>query len=413
MLFDVDSLTSKMGVNDQAYIDTHGLYDDIPTLIQRYDNMKTNFDPGVRIYNVYHNGLEITTVSSSSDPNLQCPAGSVRIPNNASEMAQKNYRKYRCIDESQLTRFQYETSLDVQYGIEPAVVMWCTNPQYINEGCNTGCACVVRYDALDDWHDYVNVIVQEIGNFKHYIVYNENAASQWFDMTPIINIYEGYLSDADVDIWIEWYAHMFLTSLQAIGNSGKIYVSTDGLWEPPGTPSGAPYHMGTKRLLDGFWNILNTQVDWYLAVHPYKNVTDPSMYSMATLPNVFDYQANQIMNRFNVSIDDVYNYPPVYMAASEQGWFLVTGYTQQQVYSNLCVFHDFMVNHYYMLWATHFHLQMTDVNDQYGFIKDYNDITMSNPTNDPAYDIWAATNPDNWNVNSNNYCCVNFELGCP
>lgn len=299
-----------------------------PAVLAERSRKLAGFGAAYVQYNLFWSEIETAGVASSERP-LACPAGHQMVPGSEAERVQRGYHRFRCIEAGKLARYDTLFRRDREHGFQSGVVLWSSPPVYRNRGCAGspgaigGQSCAPRGDAMDDFEDYVNLVAARWngreGKVSHFILWNENAAPEWFDLSPIAAKTD--LSPEAIERRIDTYAEMLRrahAALQRHQTAALLYVSTDALWA-----SGLrPGHIGSRRLLDGLWARLGLDYSWSVAVHPYGRVEAPApkgIYTYANLDRVARHQEKHLRAR---GVTNPESWPQMRMLASEQGWGL-------------------------------------------------------------------------------------------
>ncbi|MEK7480135.1 MAG: DUF5722 domain-containing protein [Patescibacteria group bacterium] len=375
-----------------------------------------------REYNIFWSGFESGGPVSSLTP-LQCPVGTILVPANESERVTKGYHRYRCLQTGTIDHFDRLLKQDARYGLQSVAILWSAPSVYRYSGCTGGPnggstlydGCVPRDDAMDDWEDYVNFLAARYnggayGKIYHYIIWNENSNSLWFDYSPVVRN-RGVQSQEDINKSVQKYADMLRRAYAAIArhDTGVVLdVSTLQSWTPPPVGTNEVSDFGTKTLLDGLWNILGTSIDWSLAVHPYGEPIElplTSAYVFSNLSQVADYMAQKLRER---GITDTQNHPQAWMIASEQLPFdpnITDGAYRAR---NMCIAYDYALKTPGLTTVTNSYTS----DSRYWYIPGTVLPDFSNISSVPTGQAVMAMSPGVWGKNDTNYCCVNAGVGC-
>lgn len=106
---------------------------------------------------------------------------------------------------------------------------------------SSGCSCVPADAYLDDYQDFVRYLGDSVntdqGRFSHYIVFNEAANSNWFDLSPRVDVTK-VASSEDQALWVSIYADLIRRTVAAAQQPALVYASTDRWW---GVSSSIPH----------------------------------------------------------------------------------------------------------------------------------------------------------------------------
>lgn len=377
---------------------------------------------GVREYNIFWSGFESSGIASSPTQ-TQCPADTVLIPANESERVAKGYHRYRCLQTGTIDHFDRLLKQDAKYGLQSVAILWSAPSIYRYSGCTGGPSgngmlydgCVPRDDVMDDWEDYVNFLAARYnggayGKIYHYIIWNENSNSLWFDYSPVVRN-RGVQTQDEVNKSIQKYADMLRRAHTAIArhDTGVVLdVSTLQSWAPPPVGPSDVSDFGTKTLLDGLWNILGTSIDWSLAVHPYGEPIElplTSAYVFSNLSQVGDYMAQKLRER---GITDPQSHPQAWMIASEQLPFDVNITDGNYRAKNMCIAYDYALKTPGLTTVTNSYTS----DSKYWYIPATVLPDFSNISSVPTGQAILAMGANVWGKNDTNYCCVNAGVGC-
>ena len=257
--------TTQIGLNDQARSDTL----DAITLNARMQAQQNDFEPLVRIYNVYWSGIE-SNIMSDTNP-IQCPTGTTMYPATQQEMTQMRYNKYRCMTDASITGFQNTFSINRQFGLQNAVVLWTSPQQYIDPNCQgvggtiRQLPCVPMDQFESDWQDWMTFVSNNF-DVDHIIIWNEVASNMWFDYTPNIAV-SGPYGQQDIDLWNNKILRMMNLARAALSTNHLLYISLDQLMTPPIDQTRG--HIGSQIVLQSMINQVGLQYNWSIACHFY------------------------------------------------------------------------------------------------------------------------------------------------
>ena len=292
-----------------------------------------------------------------------------------------------------------------------------------------GCSCVPTDAAMPDYRDFALYMVTEIpeagsNEFTHFIVSNEVANSIWHDMSPEIDVTQP-LTSSDQQKWIDKYVSMMRAFIDVVGSKSLVYTSIDRWFGVPPVLTDwhiGRVHMGSKNLLIGLWNALGTSYPWAIASHVYGDVDAHEFngengiveaLTFATVNDLAAFQRQQLQRVSPSLSDDPAVTPQMVIAATEQGvQNTVTGESDRAKY--ICQAYAQTKASPNLFWVA-FNDFQTDGSDTWGLVSnDVDDILSSDSTSkDLAYAAYRATNDLAWGIDSQNYCCVTFQLGCP
>lgn len=420
--------TSKQGVSE------HDFFISVSQDVKLARNTKMH-QWGVKYkqYNVWWSKLE--TQRSSAVP-MNCPVGTVLIPDNEASRVALGYKKFHCYSKTELDNYDFIFNLNYRNGVQSGVVLWSSPTVYQHSQClgfNFGGVylkdgCVPRDDAMDDFEDYVNLLSSRYnggsgGKISHFIIWNENSSPDWFDYTP--NVSKSDRSEAAIEKRINKYVEMLKRSHSAIQrhqHDSLMYVSTDQLW-------GAWIHdgnFGVKRLLDGIWEKLGTEYSWSVAVHPYGNVQDSpgnSIYTFNNLEMVAEYQVTQLMKR---GVTQPLSYPQSLLIASEQGWGFRPSDPQSRAKQaqQLCLAHQKVTSMNQVVAVAHNYFHSVEPGENqsggssiqgeffglipYGIPADLTGVEST--LTGRAY--ISTFNEELWGKSNNHFCCEQHRVGC-
>jgi len=301
-----------------------------PAVLAERSRRLGQFGAGYVQVNLFWSELESANAGSSPTP-LPCPTGHRMEPASEAERVRLGFHRFRCIEAAKLARTDALFRRDRLYGFQSGAVLWSSPPAYRDPAC-AGTpgpigkqSCAPRPDAMDDFEDFLNLVASRWngrdgrGKLSHFILWNENAAPEYFDVSPAASHTD--LSPAAVALRLDTLAEMMRRAHAALTrhqHASLLYVSTDALWA-----SGLrPGHLGSRQLLDGLWQRLGTDYSWSVAVHPYGRVDAPapdSVYTYANLGMVARHQEERLRAR---GVAHPERAPQMQLIASEQGWGL-------------------------------------------------------------------------------------------
>lgn len=335
-------------------------------------------------------------------------------------------------------------NLDKSIGAQNAAILYSAPAFYRDPNC-TGFifgkdvikgGCVPMDQFMDDYEDFVTMLVLRYPTLVHFIVWNEVASAGWMDCSPHIPNRAGTngsnpLSSEQFQYWVAKYAALVKKTAVALERQARIamiWTSNDRLWERPHQKEKQPLHTGVKPFLDRLWPLLaNESFIWSLAVHPYDpgNPADssefapghhPQAYTFATLPEVVKYQRNQVVRYKGLNPDtDGHSYTLLY--ASEQGWPYPACCADRIRGRNICSAHSLSLSLPEVVAVTHNYFQDSPGGSEqggqdYGLIAGNISAALDNGTHYPTYAAYLSTSPDVWGSNDQHYCCDQWRLGC-
>lgn len=437
------------GVDDEAYLNY--LYAHNPSLLQeRTLNTKQYFNASMRRYNFFWNNFE--PQPSSNNSNLQCDSNNfIKVPINEQDRINRGYNNYHCYGKSAIEMYDTFMKLDKEINVISGAIMYTTPEWSRYNGC-TGFpfgntmykfGCVPREDVMNDWMDYCNFISERYNNdnntsifnkLSYFVIWNEVGNAGWMDYSPILpNRVDNTnpINTTQIQMWQTKYTDIFRycdTGIRKQGRTGMLsLISTDHFWDQPKQQNGDILSIGEKVMIDGMWENIGLELDWGIAVHPYDdgNPEDnlwnsQSIYTFDTLRNVVNYQKNILINKFNVSKNNVDSMPQALLWASEQGWPINNGtilYDPTRA-RNICYAQNLSLSLGSQIIATtHNYFAVTpdqglQGGDQFGLLPvQCGDVLNGCPTS-TTFQAYLATNNVNWGKNNDNYCCVNWKVGC-
>ncbi len=180
-------------------------------------------------------------------------------------------------------------------------------------------------------------------------------------------------------------------------------------------------HIGTENLLLGLWDKLGVDVDWSLALHVYGDADAKEFnmenkvvraYTWRTVNEVAAWQLEHLKIALDKSSSSytVETAPHRFLACTEQGQ-QASQYPDTERAKWLCQAANYTAGVKDVLFYSHNNFQ-SDGGDDFGFIKSV-EADLSNAMTSITYQAMAAAKIGVWKVDSNNYCCVNWQLGCP
>lgn len=292
---------------------------------------------------------------------------------------------------------------------------------------------------LDSWEDYVNTLVNRwhapwgsgLPRISGMVIWNEVQSQGWADPSPIIrNRYNGTgWSPSEYQLYASMLANITLAMARASSrwmDDMTLWLSTDHFMTPPPLNKGDVMHIGLTDLLQYLFPLLNTSINWSVAVHPYdagdprQNLTSQGIYTFATLrENVAAQQCTNLQQYSGVAPDLCWEYPQTQMWASEQGWpFNNVTMNKTLQARNICYAHGLSMAQ--GLWAvTHNFFQGSAPSSQ-GDAGDFSLIDelpvvsadLSTGPGHDTYDAYMATAPGVYGVRSDHYCCTRWGWGC-
>ena len=294
----------------------------------------------------------------------------------------------------------------------------------------SGCSCVPKDEFMPDFQDFAvflgnDLMNGEAGRFKHFVVWNENANSVWFDLSPTISTISP-ITPADQQLWINKYAAMISAFSDSVPSDSYVYASIDRWFGVPPvltTWNIGRVHIGSENLITGLWDVLGTKTDWSLALHPYGSLYAQefnfenqivSAYDAATISDVAAFQRQQLQRIDPSALTDPNDTPQLVIALTEQGFPSSDPENSPDGQAlKICQFHDIVIDVPGLYYVAHNDFQNSG-SDQYGLVPADIDPTLTNSDSAVTYKAYMATNPVTWKKDPTNYCCsVNSSLGCP
>lgn len=387
------------------------------------------------------------------------------------------YNKYRCISAGQIAQWQELVDADIAAGMQSAAILWCAAPQYRNPEClgmtqgaiesapeeitpqytefvqvqtaqiesaqqfltaqqtslnngsdsaviesaidAAGCSCVPTSNSMPDYADFVTLLADQLGpNLQHFIVWNEGANSEWLDLSPIVDTKNPAGPDA-VAKWVGIYAELMTIthdSLAALGHEAIVYASVDKYLSVPPTLTAwniGRTHIGGYALLSGLWSIIGTKWEFGLATHPYGSPyaqefgpgNDPEAFDFVTLSNLSAWSTQQrIMAGGDPTIVQK-------IAATEQG-VQAAQTSEDDRAKYMCEAASTVMDVPEVTWVSMNEFQIYP-GSQFGLLPESVSADLSNAGDNIVYQAFEAWKPGVWGVQSDNYCCKTYQLGCP
>lgn len=478
-----------VGINDQGAVLTNTLQQDQGQLALRQSTLKADINPSVHQYNAFWQAFESSPTPSAAVP-VDCQDGYEMIPTSPAGLKVNGglYNKYRCMSSGQTDLLQQFLQLDAEHDMQSGVVIWCppasardpgclgmpqaasqsapdnfteaykvfvqssqgssaqrasllrTSIQEVDEKNSTavaesaldasGCSCAPRLDAVDDYADFVTFLATEVSQreayITHYIVFNEVASAEWFDLSGVtpgsIDVTQ-VVSAKDVTTWIGRYAQLMRVTHDALAAAklsypSLVYASLDRYWGVPPIFSqwhGTRAHIGSGTIAQGLWGVLGISMDWSLALHPYGEPDSREFngengivnaYNFATLQDV----SAQMLNSYKQAGGTQTNAPQLWTICSEQGW-TNTQYNEEQRARILCEAHSISLANPRILYVAHNSFQNPG-NDVYGLLPPSVNALLSNANTSVIYHAYMSMNDAVWGKSRTHYCCVSHNLGC-
>lgn len=382
-------------------------------------------------YNLFWSELESAGLGSSERP-LACPAGHEMVPGSEGERVRLGFHRFRCVETARLRRYDTLFRRDHAYGFQSGVVLWSSPPAYREPGCTGspgaigGQSCAPRGAAMDDLEDYVNLVAARWnggpgGKVSHFILWNENAAPEWLDLSP--GVPRTDLSPEAVERRIDVYAEMLRrahAALQRHQRAALLYVSTDALWAPGLRPG----HIGSRRLLDGLWARLGLDYSWSVAVHPYGRVDAPAprgFYSYANLDRVARHQEKHLRAR---GVPNPQDWPQMRLIASEQGWGLRESGGREGQAEQICRAHAAAMELPTLVAEANNYFQSIEPDEGaatgasaqgafFGLLPHDLPATLDGIERVPTGQAYLSTfDARRWGRSDAHYCCARHGLGC-
>jgi len=403
-----------------------------PAVLAERSRRLGQFGAGYLQYNLFWSEFESAGAGSSPTP-IPCPAGHRMEPPSEAERMRLGFHRFRCVEAAKLTRYDALLRRDRLYGIQSGAVLWSSPPAYRDPGC-TGTpgpigrqSCAPRPDAMDDFEDFMNLVASRWdgreghGKLSHFILWNENAAPEYFDLSPAASHTD--LSPAAVTLRLDTIAEMMRRAHAALmrhQHAALLYVSTDALWAPGLRPG----HLGSRQLLDGLWQRLGTTYSWSVAVHPYGRVEAPapdSVYTYANLGMVARHQEEQLRAR---GIAHPERAPQMRMIASEQGWGLKEFGGRQGQAEQICRAHAAAMRLPTLVAEANNYFQSIEPAETsaagessqgsfFGLLPWSLPATLAGIEGVPTGQAYIATfDAGNWGRSDDHYCCRSVGQGC-
>ncbi len=410
--------SAKQGVTDYMYTPPDG-----STMQDRYAAIAP-LGLGLKIYNFFWSAIE-STVAGASAP-LQCPSGTMMVPETPDAMRSLGYHAYHCYNTATVDMFDTMMQLDQSNGFQSAVVMWSTPSFDRVPGCegfdNGGYTeyggCVPSDDAMDDYEDYVNFLASRYngganGKIYHFIVWNEVASGAWFDQSPTIETNAPVTDPTLQAQWVDKYVDMLTRSRAAVNRhtpTSLVEVSLDSLFTSSGMNSNKA-HLGDKTILDGIWSRVGTSYDWSIAIHPYGDPPDadqgPDVINFFGLRYLTQYQEQQLANK---GVSQPLGAPQSWLFASEQGWFN-TSLDSRAI--NMCKAHEIILSMPNVIGTTDNYFEaQSPADDGIGLIPNDAGFLLQSAAQYPTYQAYVSTGSQVWGKRNDHYCCQNAQLGC-
>ena len=254
---------AKQGVDDERFFNT--IAATTTARQSRYNAVLNLVGHKVHKRNVFWHQLETTTPPSNSS-NMTCPSGSFRWPANETQRIQTGSNWYHCMTTATVSLLDAIFSLDTQYGLETAAVIWGTPRTYVHPNCTGNSQlgilpCPPSVEMMPAYYDWIAFIAIRWPNIVHYIIGNEVDASSYFDPSPYSNdVNQSIVNTTDGYAWIARYVDLITTAHRAIAHNRAgiptmLYVATDRMWTAtpwcPGPRWGSRCPLGTVNLLNG------------------------------------------------------------------------------------------------------------------------------------------------------------------
>ena len=174
---------------------------------------------------------------------------------------------------------------------------------------------------------------------------------------------------------------------------------------------------------------MGLSLPWAVAVHPY-DAGDPRQdqwssgkYTFADLSNIASYLCGRLgMLGVGESLPTPGNdwpfRPQATLYASEQGWcYGCHGCKEDCRGRNVCLAQELSEKCPNVIAVTHNYFQQVPGSSQggqtYGLIAGDVAGDLSNGTTCPAFNAYVATSPSQWRRDASNYCCQQWQVGCP
>jgi hypothetical protein len=389
------------------------------------------FGTGYVQVNLFWSDLESAEIPSSTAP-LACPEGHRMEPSSEAERVRLGFHRFHCIDARRVATYDAMFREHEALGIQSGAVLWSSPALYRDPGCEGSAApigkqsCAPRPDALNDFEDYLNLVASRwrgggAGKLSHFILWNENAAPEWFDLSPAVP--KDDLSPESIERRIDAYAAMVRRAHAALArhqHAALLYVSTDPLW----VTGLRPGHMGSRRLLEGLWDRLGTDYTWSVAVHPYGRVNRPAPpghYTFANLGMVAAFQEAQLRAR---GVTDPETWPQMRLIASEQGWGLRESGGRTGQAEQICRAHDAAMRMPSLVVQAHNYFQSIEPEEAspgakssqgmfFGLLPHDLPANLDGIEEVPTGAAYLATfDAKAWGRSDGHYCCRTHGLGC-
>lgn len=396
-----------------------------------------------RQLNLFWNPLESSNSgeaypASSANANLKCPADARRVPFNLAEKNSRKYNKFRCFNKAEILRLDRVIKSATNNGMQVGAVLWNAPALYRHPNCKPepfagrtlGEGCAPRQDAEEDWQDFVNFVSRRYsgdqgkGRLQHYVVWNENAANLWFNLTPEIDA-----PGADkLAIRVKRYANLMRRAHTAIGRwqrSAMLYASIDHVWSQSAAKKVSGGHVGTKSFMDGLWSELKLSIDWSVAAHLYGPTSGPvpeGIFSFANVDVITNYQKAKLAS---FGKTDHMAHPQAFIIANEQGVPLTAAEvgTPQGIARKtkfICEAHLASIANPQLIFQAHNYFQSNGEEASgtsgqgafYGLIPHSVGSELQRWNNSVEAKAFLATDPRYFGRYDNHVCCTKHKLGC-
>jgi len=418
-------------------------------LESRYKVFEDKLAIGIQKYNYYWKNCE-NTIASSSQPNLQCPQGSLLFPKSKKEKELLKIHNYHCYSNKFIKQWTKRFQQNQKHHIQLAVVLWTSPKFYRDKGCegfyfplqkrHLMDGCYPTAEHYNDYEDWIRFTAFTFGKYiDHYIVWNEVDSTNWadsstskypkkvmlkdkeFHMKRSFDIYKALLtrtitSVQDLDnvcsngsecqnlIYIslnrDWYGHKILVRQS---KEGDIHI----LWR-------------NMNLLDYLWKTVGLQYDWSIAIHPYGDVYNqyPNILTFSTLKDLSSYQKIHINLNKKEANKAWLDYAQSKLFASEQnaGDKLKADDWKRKA-KFICQAYDIGLKMPELIAMTHNHFQdniqaKNKVPTKYTMLPASVKANLSDADRYETFQAYESTNPLVWGKTDTHFCCQSYKLGC-
>ena len=380
------------------------------------------------------------------------------MPANETDRVARGFHLFHCYAAGAVNDLDAILAADAEIGTASAFITYGSPEWAISESCtgfpwppqpNYRLGCL-PWDAQPAWEDYILFLASRWSapwgsgraRLSGICVWNEWQSLGWSDPSPRLpNRYNGsgpMLTPPQLSLYASMLANLTVLAGRAAARASPadpamLWLSTDHFLTAPPLKAGDVGHLGLYDLLDAMWPALWAGFDsgrpgsmpWGIAVHPYdggdprENLTAQGIYTFATLKStVAAYQCAKLTSVGGIPPAACWGRPEVMMWASEQGWPTSKTMTKALQARNVCLAHELSVAQ--GLWAVTHNLFQAAVPSNQGGGGDFSlvdepplvNITLENGPGHATFDAYAATHPDVFGLTSDNYCCVQWKVGC-